>query len=151
MNETSKKINQVFILPKLIYIILIFGFIFLLPINFSISASNNNRSTLVNVSVWDGSVASSYKEGDGSVNNPFIISNAAELAYFSLELETNNYANTYFKLTNNIILNEGIFKYDLENGIQYILNNQTYYVDPYSNKYYDNINREGIEIGTINR
>lgn len=36
----------------------------------------------VNPEVWDGSVASGFAGGDGTQANPYLISNAAEFAYF---------------------------------------------------------------------
>ena len=109
-----------------------------------------NRVIIDNIAVWDGSVAENYKDGDGTELDPYVISNGSELAYFQLQLQTNDYENAYFVLSNDIVLNRGIFNYDETDGIQYILNDITYYVDEYTNKYYDNVDRIGTEIGTIN-
>jgi len=75
------------------------------------------------VSTWDGTVASSYSGGDGSEANPYIISNGSELAYLASQLEVTNYERKYFLLTNDIILNNGIFNYSKSDGIKYIKDN----------------------------
>ena len=56
--------------------------------------------------VWTGAVAVSYRSGTGSLDDPYIISNGDELAFFSSQLENNNYEGRYFKISNNILLNE---------------------------------------------
>ena len=66
---------------------------------------------------WDGTVASSYRSGKGTSSDPYIISNAKELAYFEKMLNETNYENTYFELSNDIIINNGLFDYDEENII----------------------------------
>ncbi len=64
--------------------------------------------------VWDGtSVSTSFSGGDGSVNNPYLISSGADLAYLDEYVSTGNLYNAtsktynykYFKLTGNIDLN----------------------------------------------
>ena len=107
---------------------------------------NNRGNTGVNV--WSGLVASNYRSGNGTQNNPYIISNGEELAYFSLQLETNDYSDTYFKIVNNILLNEGIFKYE-NNVLMYTVNSITYYVN--GDEYYDNPNFIGDSAGTLNK
>jgi len=82
-----------------------------------------NRTSIYNVSVWDGSVATSYRSGDGSKDNPYVISNGSELAYFALQLKTNKYENMYFVLNNDIVLNDGIFSYTEDEGINYRIDN----------------------------
>ncbi|MCL2313424.1 MAG: hypothetical protein FWC41_13290, partial [Firmicutes bacterium] len=100
--------------------------------------------------VWDGTTASSYAGGTGTSSDPYIISNGEELAYFQSQLVSNNYQNTHFALGANILLNEGIFDYDSSNGIMYILNGTTYYVNPFTKNYYPNPSRTGSPSGTIN-
>ena len=56
--------------------------------------------------VWDGSVASSFKSGTGSENDPYIISTPNELAYLKDSLANNNYyEGVYFKVENSLDLN----------------------------------------------
>lgn len=142
-----KKLTKV---QKVILILLIFGVLLFISFSIPSLAKYKNRSTIILSSVWDGSVATSYKSGNGSEDNPYIISSAPELAYFSEQLLVNNYENTYFALSNDIKLNDGIFEYDKINGITYILDNVTYYVDEYTNKYYSDALKQEPEIGTLN-
>lgn len=135
---------------KVTLILLVFAVILFASFSIPSLAKYKNRSTIILSSVWDGSVANSYKSGDGTSINPYVISSAPELAYFSNQLSTNNYENTYFILENDIKLNDGTFRYDETDGITYILNNVTYYVDQYTNKYYSDIEKLGQEVGTLN-
>ena len=109
-----------------------------------------NRTTIYQETVWDGTVASSYRKGSGTQSDPYVISNGSELAYFSKMLESTDYSNTYFTLSNDIVLNNGIFSYDETNGIEYTLSNTKFYVKEYTNSFFDNINRENSAIGTVN-
>ena len=57
-------------------------------------------------STWDGTTATEFKYGDGTQANPYLITNAKELAY--LRDQVNNgtdYENTFFQLTTDIDLN----------------------------------------------
>lgn len=91
------------------------------------------------INEWDGSIATSFKDGDGSIDNPYIISNASELAYFSNSLKNNDYKDKYVKLSDDIIINEGIFN---SKDNKYIYNNTEYYmygINYYSNMEYSNL------------
>ena len=95
---------------------------------------------LDDVSVWDGSVAGSYRSGNGTANSPYVISNGQELAYLLQQSSSNDYENTYFVLNNDIILNDGLFVVD-ENK-KYIKNDITYYINGdsyYSENTYENL------------
>ncbi|MDD3187239.1 MAG: hypothetical protein PHD02_02050 [Bacilli bacterium] len=133
---------------KIALIILVIVFI-LFNIGTNTFARFKNRTSIVSVVEWDGTVATSYKDGDGSENDPYVISNGSELAYFSLNLETNNYSNTYFVLSSDIALNEGSFVYN-EGYLEYILDGTTYYVDLSSNNYYLESDFSGNVIGSLN-
>ena len=98
-------------------------------------------------SIWTGLTAADYRSGSGTVDNPYIISTGEELSYFASQLENNNYSGNYFKIVNNILLNEGIFKYE-NNVLMYTVGGITYYVN--NDKYYDNPNFVGEEVGTLN-
>ena len=72
--------------------------------------------------VWDGSVATSFAGGSGTQDDPYLISNGAELAY--LAQITNEDADgsltrdKYFKLTADIVLNRDVLNDDFTlNGI----------------------------------
>ncbi len=56
--------------------------------------------------VWDGSVATSFGSGKGTVAEPYLITSAAELAYLAQSVnEGRSYKNSYLFLTSNIDLN----------------------------------------------
>ena len=78
-----------------------------------------NRTLSQNITVWDGTIAEDYRGGVGTEDNPYIIANGEELAYFALQLQTIDYEGKYFKLSNNIVLNDGIFSYSKTDGIKY--------------------------------
>ena len=63
------------------------------------------------ISVWDGTISSSFSDGNGSEQNPYIISNGSDLLYLAYQLESTNYEGKYFLLNNDIVLNDGIFSY----------------------------------------
>ncbi|MDD2409955.1 MAG: hypothetical protein PHD03_04495, partial [Bacilli bacterium] len=104
----------------------------------------------ISTSVWDGTVAGSFRSGDGTESNPYIISNGSELAYLSFKLKDTSFINNFFEITNKIILNDGVLKYNTNDNIEYILDGVTYYIEPYTNKYYDNPELSGIPFGTLN-
>ena len=131
---------------KIVLVVLFMLFVLLLLFKSPALARFKNRS-LSSSNVWSGEIATKYKSGDGTINNPYIISNGEELAYFSSMLENNNYEGKYFKLINNIRINEGVFKYE-DDKIEYILNDTTYYVN--GSSYYDNDEFIGEPVGTLN-
>ena len=133
-----KKFLVIFVLTCLVLEILV-----MIP-TFSKLKSENNE---ISISEWDKTIADSFHDGDGSINNPYIISNAKELAYFSKQLETNDFNDIYIKLSNDIILNKGFFKYDKE--ALYINDDQTYYLNIDTSKYYLEPTYE-TEKGSIN-
>jgi hypothetical protein len=60
----------------------------------------------VTSTVWDGTIASSFNSGTGTLDDPYIISNGNQFAYFITSTSTDaNYFNKYYKLTNNIDFN----------------------------------------------
>ena len=59
-------------------------------------------------SIWDGKVATKFKNGTGAANDPYVISNGNELAYFFSVInseDNSEYFNKFYKITNNIDLN----------------------------------------------
>lgn len=130
------------IICLVISIILILLLSFKLP---TFARFKNRVSSYSNV--WSGNVASKYRSGNGTINNPYIISNGEELAYFFSQLENNDYEGVYFKLSNDILLNEGLFKFE-DDLIKYIVDGNTYYVN--NDKYYDNSDFSGTQVGSIN-
>lgn len=148
------KIKNIFLkLPKkekIISLGLVAVLIFAISISIPSLARHKNRNVLNTIVTWDGSVASSYRGGSGTKESPYIISNASELAYFGIQLQTNDYNDIYFEINNDIIINNGIFTYDETDKIKYTLDGITYYVKPYTDEYYDNTNRVGTKVGNIN-
>ena len=56
-------------------------------------------------SAWDGVIAKAFTSGTGTENNPYVISNPGELAYFKSLLEGEDasfYANKNYSITNNM-------------------------------------------------
>ncbi len=64
----------------------------------------------LNAQNWSGTVADSYAGGDGTKDNPFLISNASELAKLANDMngEKDFSLGRYFKLTQDIVLNSGV-------------------------------------------
>ncbi len=57
--------------------------------------------------LWDGSVAAGFAGGTGTEADPFLISTAEQLAYFSQRVNSGiTYAGKYIQLTQDILLNE---------------------------------------------
>ena len=136
-------------MSKTNYIIILLILILLVSTLIPSLARYKNRTSINEVTVWDGSVATKYRKGSGTSDDPYIISNGSEFAYFASMLKTTDYSNTYFELNNDIVLNDGLFSYDLE-GIKYKLSNTTFYVKENTNEIYDNIDKTGTKIKSIN-
>lgn len=147
MRYRFKKINNK---NKILIISVISILIVLATVVFPTFARLHNRTSLMGVTEWDGiTVATSYRKGNGSLENPYVISNGAELAFFEKQLETKNYEDKYFTLNTDIIINKGKFSYSEELGLLYILDKVTYYVNEENNKYYEDSEFKN-EIGSIN-
>ena len=112
-------------------------------------AKYNNRVEINEISAWDGSVATSYNSGSGSETDPYIISNASEFAFFIKMANENDYSNTYFKVTKNIKLNEGLFGYE-NDSLTYKINDNVYYINKFSNDYYSDPLFSNQKNGIIN-
>lgn len=125
---------------KLQYLIIMVVIVLIASIAIPSLARYKNRTFNDSIVVWDGSIATSYRKGSGNIDDPYIISNGSELAYFKEQLKTTNYEGKYFELNNDIVLNDGVFSYNSD-GIKYTKNNVDYSVPPYTNNY---------ELGTIN-
>ena len=132
---------------RVICVVLIMVLILLFSYKHPTFGKYNNRGN-TGSNVWSGMAASNYRSGNGTINNPYIISTGEELAYFSSQLENNDYSNSYFKIVNNILLNEGMFKYE-NDVLMYTVNSITYYVN--GDEYYDNPNFIGDSAGTLNK
>lgn len=56
---------------------------------------------------WNGTVADAYDRGDGTVENPYQIATAEQLAFLAQQTNNGTGSNAYYLLTNDIILNDG--------------------------------------------
>lgn len=136
---------------KLIFVLLIF----LVTLTFTIPSLARyknyvNLETMFNeTQTWDGSIAESFNSGTGTQEDPYIISNASEFAFFATNIDENGYSGTYFKLSNHIVLNDGLFGYDGTN-ITYNLNDTLFYLREYSGDAYDNSELTGNVISAVN-
>ena len=149
MKKIFNYINNLSKTKKITTLICVVVFSLLITIGIPSLARFINRVSLNTVEVWDGTVSTSYNSGTGTLNDPYIISNGSELAYLKNMLEVIDYDNTYFEISKDIVLNEGVLNYN-NDKIEYILNGTTYYVDYYTNLYYDNDSFSGSSIGSIN-
>lgn len=109
----------------------------------------NNRVMIDETPTWDGTIASKYRAGNGSVGDPYVIADGSELAYFAEMLKTTDYDNTYFVLKNDIIINKGLWSYDEDNKIQYRLGNDNYFVKDGTGEYYSTVDYSNL-VGTVN-
>lgn len=150
MNKIVNYFNKTTKTKKLTFLIIIITFILMFAIGIPTLARYKNRTTIKNVATWNGTIASTYKSGSGTQTSPYIISNGSELAFLAQQLLTTDYEDTYFSLSSDIMINNCVFKYDEIDGVTVFIGGQKYYLGEYSNKYYDNGNREGSESGTIN-
>lgn len=78
----------------------------IIPISTFAAEETNESIGIDNVEIWDGSVASAFGGGDGTESNPYIISNGAELAYFSKRVVNGSFSGKHFRMTKNIVLND---------------------------------------------
>ena len=154
MNKLNNLVEKLKKVPRIKYVIVLMLIIFAVTVSFPTIARYKNRldikHLLTTTQTWDGMVATSYKKGTGKVDDPYIISNASELAYFSNMLQTTTYENAYFKLSNDIIINNGTFNYT-ENNITYSLSESTFYVQKYGVDIFDNKETTGTKITSINK
>ena len=90
-----------------------------------------NTTPTYTITAWDGTIANSYSDGTGEIDDPYIISNGNELAFLASELENKiNYEGKYFIITNDIILNKGVFSYTKNDGIKYTEDNTENIITP---------------------
>lgn len=155
MSTIRKILSKLKTIPKRRYIpvliVIVLAAVIALP---TLSRYKNRidiQAILSDENNWDGTVATSYRNGSGKINDPYIISNAKELAYFEKMLETTDYENTYFELANDIIINNGTFEYNENDKITYTLKSKKLYIKEYTTELYNNSNRKGNKISDINK
>ncbi len=103
-NKIIKKIKE----NKLLVVLLLLFF------SLNIFVIYNTFSEKTTSSIWDGSIATKFSGGDGSVTKPYIIKDGSELAYlFTLINSEDNseYFNKFYSLQNNINLNGKDFSF----------------------------------------
>lgn len=77
---------------------------------YDISNEDSNSITIQDGSIWNGEVVEEILMGNGTVENPYIISDAKEFAAFALSVENGtDYYDKIVVLKNNIYLNVGEF------------------------------------------
>ena len=59
---------------------------------------------------WDGITISQSLTGEGTLENPYLINSAADMAYFAESAKEYDYANKYVKLTTNLDMSNYAFK-----------------------------------------
>lgn len=129
---------------KKLIISIVFSTIFIVVMIFSVIIPTFSRfQDGLDDKEWDGIVATSFKSGNGTQEDPYIISTPNELAYLSISMKDNNYEGKYIRLEKDIVINKGVFKDNT-----YLYNNKEYYLNN-NGKYY--LDKELItEIGDIN-
>ena len=80
--KSNFKLNKIYVV---VAIIIVIAFVWTLIKSFSVNTET---------SAWDGVVARSFTSGTGTENNPYVISSAAEFAYFKQLMESDD-ASTY--------------------------------------------------------
>lgn len=113
-------------------------FAILEEINIQTNAYLGETEISNNADIWDGSVSSGFKFGNGTKEKPYLITKGQELKYLQEQVNAeNSYENVYFQLASDINLNEnswtpignarnsfrGIF-----DGAGHIISNGTIYV-----------------------
>ena len=97
--------------------------------------------------IWDGTIAKKFSKGDGSSENPYVISNGSELAYFFVVInseDSSDYFNKFYELTNNIDLDGNDFSFANTKTFSGVFNGNGYSIFNFKlSKYYAN------EDGTI--
>ena len=80
--------------------------------NPNISQDNLNDNNILSDSqngtdVWDGSVAPSFEDGEGTESNPYQLATGSQLAYLAQQVNLGiSYSEKYFVLCNDIDLND---------------------------------------------
>lgn len=139
MEKVKSIIKKLKAIPKIKYISVLVLILLAITVSFPTLARYKNRldieTILKNNQTWDGKIADGYHKGSGKENDPYIISTPGELAFLSKQLETKDYAGEYFKLSNDIIINNGLFSYE-NNKIKYVVDTNEMYLKEYTSEMY---------------
>ena len=89
------------LLKKFVVSMIIIGMVIIFSSVEGVAATKDTASQR-----WDGTVGASFHAGDGSQQNPYVISNGKELAKLADDVNKgNSYSNSYFVLADDIDLN----------------------------------------------
>ena len=97
-NKIKEKLKN----RKLLVVIVLLFFVI------NIFAIFNTFTEKTSSTIWDGKVATKFRKGDGSLLNPYQISDGGELAYFFSLIngeDSEEYYDKFYSITNNINLN----------------------------------------------
>lgn len=132
MRKSKISLNNKIKENKIIVLIVILLILLVGYVTIPTLANYKNRAPINSITAWDGSIANSYRSGDGTSENPYVISNGSEFAYFATQISASptKYENEYFILNNDIVLNDGIFSYSKGTGIKYIKGNEENIITP---------------------
>lgn len=84
------------------------------------SVGSANKSAFKCSAVWDGTVAEGFARGKGTKLNPYVITTAAELAYFSKEVNAgNSFEGEYIKLGADIVINDTSVAHWFKNAAEF--------------------------------
>lgn len=154
MTKLKKLISKLKMIPKSRYIAILSVIVLAVAIAIPTLSRYKNRidinALLSDENNWDGTVASSYRNGSGTSSDPYIISNAKELAYFEKMLHETSYENTYFELANDIIINNGTLEYTKDN-LLYTVEKTKFYLKEYTTEIYQNSDLSGEKTANINK
>ena len=93
-------------------------FILLIISILSMEIFYNASAATSEVDIWDGSVDNKFASGTGSESDPYIIETPDQLAYLASSTNNGNtYSLKYFKLANNIYLNDETFNFNSDTGL----------------------------------
>lgn len=154
MTKLKKLISRLKSIPKTRYIAILSVIVLAVAIAIPTLSRYKNRidinALLSDENNWDGTVAASYRNGSGTSSDPYIISNAKELAYFEKMLHETSYENTYFELANDIIINNGTLEYTKEH-LLYTVEKTKFYLKEYTTEIYQNSDLSGEKTANINK
>lgn len=71
---------------------------------------DNEKLDIANVDVWSGRISNGFAAGDGTLSDPYVISNGEELKYFANKVTNgDSFLNKYIVLSNDIYLNDASY------------------------------------------
>ena len=125
--------------------LLVVGVLLFFAVNIIIYTTFSEKTTST---IWDGSIADKFSEGSGTSEDPYIIKDGSELAYFMQVINSDDngdYFNKYYSLKNNIDLDGNEFSFaELNKSFSGTFNGNGYRIFNFKiNKYYyDEKNKE---------